>query len=940
MSQLSLKYLLLLCLGLMVGCKNPLGDGSSRVDTDYDTGASEAPAAPTLSGAITQASRVDLSWVGTAGRSPSTYTVQRSTTSGSGFANVVSCVDISAMACNDTSVTPGTTYYYTVTNTNSAGSVTSNEVTVVPLQAFTISLTPGHQQIQAAFASAGATSYILQYGLSTGAYSTTISGATSPTTISSLVNGTTYYFMVTASNAAGSITATSEVSGAPNGPQPFSITAATAGNTQVALTWGASTGATSYNVRYGTSSGSYGTTFATGVTGTSSTVTGLTNGTTYYFMVTAVNASGSVNATSEVSGTPDGPQPFSITAATAGHTQVALTWGASTGATSYNVRYGTSSGSYGTTFATGVTGTSSTVTGLANGTTYYFMVTAVNASGSVNATSEVSGTPDGPQPFSITAATAGHTQVALTWGASTGATSYNVRYGTSSGSYGTTFATGVTGTSSTVTGLTNGTTYYFMVTAVNASGSVNATSEVSGTPNGPQPFSISSAIEGNAQVALTWGASTGATSYNVRYGTSSGSYGTTFATGVTGTSSTVTGLTNGTTYYFMVTAVNASGTLDATVEFVRTPALPTLSTTLDIATPTMASNWSANIPFTLGGLATFSCNGTVAATSSNTGFVANGSLVLSGTYPNCNLNVAVTGAATGSTDITLTATHGSVSVSDTFVFYVIPASTAAYSVRKLVQGYNGSALRVRRSSDSVEQDIGFLSTGGLDTSSLSTFCGVNSCFVSRWYDQSGNTRNALQTTGTSQPIIYSAGVPEVQNSRPAIRNDASKFLNSALLMGQAVGGTSAATAQFYASTIFNQSSVINSALFYSDGSGQRLLAHTTWSDGNTYFDVTNATVGQGRISANIGANATLTQLTFQRTGTTQRVFKNGTSSISSTSMTGSTPTGNTAPLQLFGNGGSMRHIGSISEIVFGNSALSTLDRQALEATQKAYFGTP
>lgn len=87
-------------------------------------------------------------------------------------------------------------------------------------------------------------------------------------------------------------------------PGPFSIPSATGGDTQAVLTWEDSLGATNYTVKYGFTSGSYPTTFSTTAT-SPTTVTGLTNGETYYFMVTAVNSGGNTNATVEKSATPE-----------------------------------------------------------------------------------------------------------------------------------------------------------------------------------------------------------------------------------------------------------------------------------------------------------------------------------------------------------------------------------------------------------------------------------------------------------------------------------------------------------------------------------------------------------------------------------------------------------------------------------------------------------
>jgi hypothetical protein len=100
-----------------------------------------------------------------------------------------------------------------------------------------------------------------------------------------------------------------------------------------------------------------------------------------------------------------------------------------------------------------------------------------------------------------------------------------------------------------------------------------------------------------------------------------------------------------------------------------------------------------------------------------------------------------------------------------------PSAAAAYSVRKLRAAYTGSAIRVRRSSDNTEQDIGFDATGNLDTSALTTFCSGTNGFVTTWYDQSGNGLNQTQTTALSQPQIVSAGSVLLQGTKPILRFD-------------------------------------------------------------------------------------------------------------------------------------------------------------------------
>ena len=137
------------------------------------------------------------------------------------------------------------------------------------------------------------------------------------------------------------------------------------------------------------------------------------------------------------------------------------------------------------------TAASYTDTGLTNGTTYFYVVSALNASGeSTNSepgfrhsglTRAGSPPPDPPAVPTALAATAGNQQISLSWTASTGATSYHVKRATTSGGPYTQVAA-PTGTSYVNTGLTNGTTYFYVVSALNATGESANSSQASATP--------------------------------------------------------------------------------------------------------------------------------------------------------------------------------------------------------------------------------------------------------------------------------------------------------------------------------------------------------------------------------------------------------------------------------------------------------------------------
>jgi hypothetical protein len=95
-----------------------------------------------------------------------------------------------------------------------------------------------------------------------------------------------------------------------------------------------------------------------------------------------------------------------------------------------------------------------------------------------------------------------------------------------------------------------------------------------------------------------------------------------------------------------------------------------------------------------------------------------------------------------------------------------PNAQFAVSVRKLRAAYTGSAIRVRRSSDNAEQDIGFSGTD-LDTGALTTFCASTNGYIVRWYDQSGNGNDVTQGTGVDQPQIVSGGSVLTTNGKPS-----------------------------------------------------------------------------------------------------------------------------------------------------------------------------
>lgn len=256
---------------------------------------------------------------------------------------------------------------------------------------------------------------------------------------------------------------------------------ATPGVNTVGLVWDNASGATGYNILRGTSSGNY------TVTNTSAANAYNDNsavgGTTYYYVVQATNTSGVSAYSSEVSATPTIALPNVPTGlvATGTNGAVSLSWSVAAGAASYNVKRSTTSNAEVT--ISNVVANSYYDTDVVNGTTYYYKVSSTNSAGESVDSSEVSATPDLP-PAAPTglAATAGTNQVSLTWNASAGATSYNVKRATTSGAEVTIASAG--SASYTDTTAVKFTQYFYTVSAVNANGESADSSEVTATPTG------------------------------------------------------------------------------------------------------------------------------------------------------------------------------------------------------------------------------------------------------------------------------------------------------------------------------------------------------------------------------------------------------------------------------------------------------------------------
>jgi hypothetical protein len=200
-----------------------------------------------------------------------------------------------------------------------------------------------------------------------------------------------------------------------------------------------------------------------------------------------------------------------------------------------------------------------------------------------------------------------------------------------------------------------------------------------------------------------------------------------------------------------------------------------------------------------------------------------------------------------------------------------PGASVAYSLRKLRTAYSGSAIRVRRSSDNTEQNIGFVNNV-LDTASLLTFCGAGNGFVTTWYDQSGNGNHATQSVAFNQPQIVSGGTMITTNGKNSILFNSVKLLN---LTSSVTVGASNYTS-FVGKRPSSADKLIGLARFSTLG-----YALYQWSDSKYYFlGKTNDYL----ISTSTDTTTAQLLLTGQNSAGTMSIFKNSNAITSSSNV--------------------------------------------------------
>jgi hypothetical protein len=184
---------------------------------------------------------------------------------------------------------------------------------------------------------------------------------------------------------------------------------------------------------------------------------------------------------------------------------VTLQWPSVAGTGTYNLRRSTTNNGPYTVTATGLTSTNYLDGGLANGKTYYYVVSTVNLNGEGANSVQASATPQSPLPAAPAGLTAagGVGAVTLTWNASALATNYNLKRSLTSGGPYTNVLASTAATGFKDTNVVVETVYFYVVSALNGGGESTNSVEVSAAPHAPPQLGVN-LDPGGGQLVVSW----------------------------------------------------------------------------------------------------------------------------------------------------------------------------------------------------------------------------------------------------------------------------------------------------------------------------------------------------------------------------------------------------------------------------------------------------
>ena len=646
------------------------GVGIGLVGTGTPAVKSSAPGSLT---ALSASGQITLTWTApttTGGGVLSGYAIQTST-DGTTWVDATTntgttTTSITLNQHNGSSLVPNTIYYARVAAVANLGvgdyTAAVQALLVQTVSAVdTLTATAGDQLVVLAWTAAtgSITGYKIEKSTTGTSWTTlaTVGTSTLTYTATGLTDGTWYYFRVSTTSTAGDKSSVIAAKPVQTPDAPTNVIASASGNNSVALSWTAptNTGGSAiqfYSVDVSSDSGLTWTSVSTSIIGTAYSFTNATPGSTLTFRVAAITAVGTGPIASSgpvtVLTLPDVPTGLVITPLNG---SLGLSWTAPSQAVfGYKIEHSTDGAAW-TVDASNTNGqlTTFTINSLTNGTNYFVRISGINGAGTgIGLVGGATPATTAGAPTSLNA-TGGVGSITLTWSApaSNGGSSIT-GYKIDSSLNGTTWDTVTASTLSTATSinvnsvsgspLVAGTNYQFRVSAITALGVGSTSATASATPIlAVSTVDSLTATAANAQVNLSWHAASGSVSGYLVEISSTGSVWTTLTTTNSATTSyTASGLSNGTWYYFRVSASSSAGQGASSVIAAKpmtTPGVPTAVTATGILNG-VALSWTA--PASTGGSSIVGYKIESSSDAGTTWIVVNANTGNSGTSINLN----------------------------------------------------------------------------------------------------------------------------------------------------------------------------------------------------------------------------------------------------------------------------------------------------------------
>lgn len=269
---------------------------------------------------------------------------------------------------------------------------------------------------------------------------------------------------------------------------------------------------------------------------------------------------------------------------------------------------------------------------------------------------------------------------------------------------------------------------------------------------------------------------------------------------------------------------------------------------------------------------------------------------------------------------------------------LVSTAVAAYSTRKLRSAYSGSALRVKRSSDNTEQDIGF-SGNDLDTAALAAFVPSGTGWVVTWYDQVGSNNlvaasnspyivlsGSLQTKNTKPAVFFEQTTPVYIQNTSGILESASQYTLSVVSLISDVTTNFGRILSFGKVGEANDFTDVGNLLgFYRDNANNAVIHSRPTSSGTVTMSVTEDQL----FHAIAYQDASQYNMILDGTAGTPVTF-------SATALAANLDMGVGKPATDTGN----LYGGHIGELIIWSSALASGDRTTVYTNTKTYWGTP